>query len=188
MNTTESSRPNDSLGTSPKLAEPNSNSNVTTHHDSTAEMRVTKTKTRRVYSSQNKSIINSVDSTKQATHAKQSIPSTHSITNSSSNSSSTHPNLLTSTNPSASHTPSNDGTTSTTTSSSTTPNTPTAGPLSSASITSNTSGIFLDIEIYKGQRFGSSSVLDFKVYHKEQNSYLYLAPIHITLPLFSKPS
>lgn len=40
----------------------------------------------------------------------------------------------------------------------------------------STSGIFLDVEIYKGPRFNSSRVLDFKTYQKEQNRYLYLAP------------
>ena len=37
-------------------------------------------------------------------------------------------------------------------------------------------GIFLDIQIYKGSRFSSSNILDFKTYQKEQNRYLYLAP------------
>jgi hypothetical protein len=37
-------------------------------------------------------------------------------------------------------------------------------------------GIFLDIQIYKGTRFDSLNILDFKTYQKEQNRYLYLAP------------
>ncbi len=40
----------------------------------------------------------------------------------------------------------------------------------------SSSGIFLDVEVYKGSRFNSSHVLDFKTYQKEQNRYLYLAP------------
>lgn len=38
------------------------------------------------------------------------------------------------------------------------------------------SGIFLDVEIYKGSRFTSCNILDVKTYQKEQNRYLYLAP------------
>lgn len=35
-------------------------------------------------------------------------------------------------------------------------------------------GIFLDIKVYKGDRFLASNVLDTKVYQKPQNKYLYL--------------
>ncbi len=38
------------------------------------------------------------------------------------------------------------------------------------------SGIFLDVEIYKGPRFASQNILDFRTYQKAQNRYLYLAP------------
>jgi len=38
------------------------------------------------------------------------------------------------------------------------------------------SGIFLDVEIYKGPRFVSHNILDFRTYQKAQNRYLYLAP------------
>lgn len=38
------------------------------------------------------------------------------------------------------------------------------------------SGIFLDVEIYKGPRFTSRNILDFRTYQKAQNRYLYLAP------------
>lgn len=40
----------------------------------------------------------------------------------------------------------------------------------------NHSGIFLDIEIYKGKRFQLENILDFRTYQKVQNRYLYLAP------------
>ena len=40
----------------------------------------------------------------------------------------------------------------------------------------NHSGIFLDIDIYKGSRFQSHNILDFRTYQKSQNRYLYLAP------------
>jgi hypothetical protein len=40
----------------------------------------------------------------------------------------------------------------------------------------NTSGIFLDLVIYKGTRFQQNNILDFRTYQKEQNRYLYLAP------------
>lgn len=39
-----------------------------------------------------------------------------------------------------------------------------------------TTGIFLDIQVYKGSRFLQTGVFDFKTYQKEQNRYLYLAP------------
>lgn len=38
------------------------------------------------------------------------------------------------------------------------------------------SGIFLDLEIFKGPRFASDRRFDFRVYQKAQNRYLYLAP------------
>lgn len=38
------------------------------------------------------------------------------------------------------------------------------------------SGIFLDVEIFKGPRFATNGVLDFRTYQKPQNRYLYLAP------------
>lgn len=41
---------------------------------------------------------------------------------------------------------------------------------------SETSGIFLDVEIYKGDRFYASNILDTRIYQKAQNRYLYLAP------------
>lgn len=37
-------------------------------------------------------------------------------------------------------------------------------------------GIFLDLEIFKGTRFDSAAILDFKTYQKAQNRYLYLSP------------
>ena len=46
---------------------------------------------------------------------------------------------------------------------------------SSSTITS-THGIFLDLYIYKGNQFASTSKLDTKVYQKPQNKYLYLPP------------
>jgi hypothetical protein len=42
--------------------------------------------------------------------------------------------------------------------------------------TSLSSGVFLDLEIFKGKRFATSQLLDFRVFQKEQNRYLYLAP------------
>jgi hypothetical protein len=41
---------------------------------------------------------------------------------------------------------------------------------------SNKSGIFLDLEIYKGTRFNKEGKFDLKVYQKPQNKYLYLTP------------
>lgn len=41
---------------------------------------------------------------------------------------------------------------------------------------SNSDGIFLDLEIFKGPRFISDCRFDFRVYQKAQNRYLYLAP------------
>lgn len=38
------------------------------------------------------------------------------------------------------------------------------------------SGIFLDIEVYKGTRFITTNILDVRIYQKAQNRYLYLAP------------
>lgn len=38
------------------------------------------------------------------------------------------------------------------------------------------SGIFLDLETFKGPRFAASGILDVKTYQKVQNRYLYLAP------------
>jgi hypothetical protein len=38
------------------------------------------------------------------------------------------------------------------------------------------SGIFLDLETFKGPRFAVSGILDVKTYQKVQNRYLYLAP------------
>ncbi len=38
------------------------------------------------------------------------------------------------------------------------------------------SGIFLDVEIFKGSRFASSQRFDLRTYQKIQNRYLYLAP------------
>lgn len=38
------------------------------------------------------------------------------------------------------------------------------------------SGIFLDLEIFKGPRFADCAIFDFKTYQKAQNRYLYLAP------------
>lgn len=39
-----------------------------------------------------------------------------------------------------------------------------------------TTGIFLDIEVYKGSRFCTANLLDVRIYQKVQNRYLYLAP------------
>ena len=38
------------------------------------------------------------------------------------------------------------------------------------------SGVFLDVEVFKGERFVASGSLDTKVYQKIQNRYLYLPP------------
>lgn len=40
----------------------------------------------------------------------------------------------------------------------------------------NKEGIFLDLKIFKGERFQSSDRLDIKVFQKPQNKYLYLPP------------
>lgn len=41
---------------------------------------------------------------------------------------------------------------------------------------SDTSGIFLDIEIFKGPNFNQTQTLDTKLYQKSTNKYLYLSP------------
>lgn len=39
---------------------------------------------------------------------------------------------------------------------------------------SNQDGVFLDLKIFKGNRFASTSIFDIKTYQKPQNKYLYL--------------
>ncbi len=47
---------------------------------------------------------------------------------------------------------------------------------SSSFTISDTHGVFLDIELYKGTRFETTGIWDCKLYQKPQNKYLYLPP------------